>query len=474
MKKRNILRRVAAIVLLLCVKASPCAAFTYSNPTGDEFPILAWFSILPDEEQTPERYRELAEAGFNITFPHFSTLSQVRRALTAMEGTGVYLLATCGEIRSDPQTAIGYLRRQPLVCGYFIGDEPNVAGMEAYGQTCAAIRRYDPVKLVYGNLLPNYANMADVGAESYRDYVQKYIEIVNPGLLSFDNYPIRTSGSTVKLRSGFYENLQIVHEEAERMGWPFWGFALATAHGSYPVPTLAHLRLQIFSNLAFGAQGIQYFTYWTPLGTQWDFHNAPIDENGQRTDVYYLIQQVNGVVQNLSWVFLGAKVKQVGFTANVPTGCATLRRLPDELRRLRCEQGLLVSELENGDKRYLVLVNHSVTEAKNVTITARADRMKRILETGEKQDVLIESYKLEPGNMAVYELLDEGAGVSAPDADVCPQVFAARGCIRVVGGKAEVYTLDGRMVGHTVDVLPVPSGFYVVKTRAGSRKLYVR
>ena len=75
MKKRNILRRVAAIVLLLCVKASPCAAFTYSNPTGDEFPILAWFSILPDEEQTPERYRELAEAGFNITFPHFSTLS---------------------------------------------------------------------------------------------------------------------------------------------------------------------------------------------------------------------------------------------------------------------------------------------------------------------------------------------------------------------------------------------------------------
>ena len=57
MKKRNILRRVAAIVLLLCVKASPCAAFTYSNPTGDEFPILAWFSILPDEEQTPERYR---------------------------------------------------------------------------------------------------------------------------------------------------------------------------------------------------------------------------------------------------------------------------------------------------------------------------------------------------------------------------------------------------------------------------------
>ncbi|MCR4922143.1 MAG: hypothetical protein K5945_10645 [Bacteroidaceae bacterium] len=472
MKTLHIARCLLAAILFITA-VQPVKAYVYSNPTADEFPILGWFSILPDEEQTPERYREMAEAGFNITFPHFSTLTQVRRALTAMDGTGIRLLATCGEIQSDPQNTLSYLRRHKLVVGYFIGDEPNVAGMTAYGQACANIRRHDQQKIVYGNLLPNYAKMADVGAESYRDYVQKYIEKVNTGLLSFDNYPIVKKGGTDVIRDGFFENLQIVHEEADRVGWPFWAFALATAHGSYPIPTLAHLRLQIYSDLAFGAQGIQYFTYWTPLGTQWDFHNAPIDENGNRTGVYDLIQRVNGVVQNLSWVFLGAHVKNVGFTANVPQGCYSYTKFPPEVVRLRCDQGLLVSELENGDKRFLVVVNHSLSTTKRVTLSAHEGRVLKVLETGETEAVKLESRVIDPGNMFVYQLLDEGDHVVQPSVR-CPHIYAGDGRICVEGGEASVYTLGGELVGHTSDVLPIKSGFYVVKANGCSRRVFVR
>ena len=460
--------------MLLAVTVQSVQAYTYANPTDDEFPILAWFSILPDEEQTLARYQELAEAGFNISFSHFSTLAQVRRALNAMNGSGVRLMASCGEIQSDSQNTLSFLRRHPLVCGYFIGDEPSVPGMTAYGQACANIRRYDPQKIVYGNLLPNYINPADVGAESYRDYVQKYIEIVNSGLLSFDNYPIVKSGGKDVIRGGFFENLKIVHEEADRVGWPFWAFALATAHGSYPVPTLTHLRMQIYSDLAFGAQGIQYFTYWTPLGTQWDFHNAPIDENGNRTNVYYLIQQVNGVVQNLSWVFLGAHVKKVGFTADVPQGCTTYTKYPEEVYRLKCDQGLLVSELENGDKRFLVLVNHSLTTTKRITLSAREGRVLKVLETGETEALRIDSRSIEPGNMFVYQLLDEGEGVAQQPSEPRIHAYAGNGSICVVGGEATVYTVGGEFVGRTSDVLPVLPGFYMVKTAQNCRKLYVR
>lgn len=42
---------------------------------------------------------------------------------------------------------------------------------------------------------------------------------------------------------------------------PFWAFALALSHKLdnthfYRIPTLAELRLQVFSNLAYGAQAI--------------------------------------------------------------------------------------------------------------------------------------------------------------------------------------------------------------------------
>ena len=42
----------------------------YTTPTGKEFPIMGWYSLL-GEQVTTERYREMAQAGFNISFSHF-------------------------------------------------------------------------------------------------------------------------------------------------------------------------------------------------------------------------------------------------------------------------------------------------------------------------------------------------------------------------------------------------------------------
>ena len=48
----------------------------YVNPTGDAFPVMAWYSLLGDQV-TPDRYREMAAAGINLSFSHFSTADEV-------------------------------------------------------------------------------------------------------------------------------------------------------------------------------------------------------------------------------------------------------------------------------------------------------------------------------------------------------------------------------------------------------------
>ena len=84
-------------------------------------------------------------------------------------------------------------------------------------------------------------------------------------MVSFDHYPVISDGKgPASLRGEWYENLEIVSAAARKAGKPMWAFALSVPHSSYPAPTPAHLRLQVFSNLAYGAQVIQYFTYWTP------------------------------------------------------------------------------------------------------------------------------------------------------------------------------------------------------------------
>jgi len=36
-------------------------------------------------------------------------------------------------------------------------------------------------------------------------------------------------------------------------------------HIVYPQPEMSHLRIQAYTNLAYGAQGLEYFTYQTPV-----------------------------------------------------------------------------------------------------------------------------------------------------------------------------------------------------------------
>ena len=121
--------------------------------------------------------------------------------------------------------------------------------------------------------------------------------------ISYDHYGIVNN----EIRGNYYQNLEIISEEARKLGKPFWAFALSTAHGSYPVPNVAQLKLQMYSNLAYGAQGLQYFTYWNPGTETWNFHEAPITPEKKRSSVYDFVREVNAELQKRNFVFMRSK-----------------------------------------------------------------------------------------------------------------------------------------------------------------------
>ena len=105
------------------------------------------------------------------------------------------------------------------------------------------------------------------------------------------------------------------------------------------------MRVQIFGNLAYGAQGVQYFTYKCPHPYGgYTYYDAPIDTNNEKTPVWYMVQRINKDIHALTWVFLGAEFLRAGHTNEVtPVGCARLtKRNPTRryqlgnIRRPRC------------------------------------------------------------------------------------------------------------------------------------------
>ena len=399
---KKIASLMLALMLAVGVMAQSKKPHTYKNPTPGEMPILGWFSLL-GEQVTHERYLEMAEAGFNISFSHIYSIEETQKALDAAKDSGVKVLVLAGAMGDQIEDMVKMAKEHPSTAGYFLRDEPTAAEFPELSNIAKRIRAIDDDKLLYLNLFPNYVSTGHLQTKNYADYVRRFIKEVGLGLVSFDHYPVTFDG----LRQDFYANLEDIADESKRAGVPFWAFALSTAHDPYPVPTREALRLQIFSNLAYGAQGIQYFTYTTPLGTQWNFHNAPIDENDQRTDVYYLVKELNERVQGLSHIWLGAKVLEVGHTGKkIPQGAKRLKSLPKGITNIDSNgSGLVVSHLRNGRKEYMMVVNRDLEKTQKVTLECEK-KIKQIVDGGKKKGVSSkgEKYKLGAGDMLLFEL----------------------------------------------------------------------
>lgn len=394
MGSKTILRSCLACFMLCPALFASAARLPETRP----FPVLAW-SGIPEAQTTEARYRELADCGFTIDFSSFSTVAKTTKALDMAAKAGVQILISCPELASDPQGSAKRLMTHSALAGYFIGDEPKVADFQAQATWIQKIRSVDKTHVVYVNLLPDYGTPEQFGAPNYQQYVDRFASTVPTDFLSFDYYPI--VGDSV--RPSWYSNLGVIADAAQKANRPFWAFALSLRHFGYPAATMQNLREEIYSDLAYGAQGIQYFTYWQP---GFDSADSPIDAKGNRTAVYDRVKQMNAEIRAVSPAFLGSRVLSLGHTgATLPPG-TTPYHAAAPIKSLKTEgQGAIVSVLANGNHRYLVIVNRDIDHPMPTTVEFDASaRPLRVAKDGTLNDVNAPSQPIvvDPGDALLF------------------------------------------------------------------------
>lgn len=365
-------------------------------------PILGWYSIPPDFA-TAARYKEMKDAGFDISFSFLRNPDDVQKTLDAALQAGIKVVISCPELKSQTETIVKRFMKHPALAGYFLRDEPPVDGFAELGNWAKRVNAIDPEHFCYVNLFPNYATSAQLGTADYRQYVNRFAKEVPLHFLSFDSYPL-TSAEGVY--SKWHQNLEIFSDEAKRIGKPFWAFAQSILFDNFhEEPSLATMRVQMFTNLAYGAQGLQYFTYWQPVSPAEDFRGGPITLEGRRTAVYDDIKILNQEIRNLSGVFYGSKVKLLQYTGKkIPSGTMRLTTLPEPLKLIETGgKSALVSVLENGNQRFIVMVNMDYKEKMSLTLMGN-DSLKRVLKDGTivPASVYANTIEVEAGDMVVY------------------------------------------------------------------------
>jgi hypothetical protein len=390
--------------IILCLATLCCCTnrVPAEERIENQIPIMAWDENNPGT-LTAERYRVMKEAGITHNFVRgVDSLGQLLTGMDAAQAAGIKILAGCPELETEAEATVNRLKDHPALAGYHLRDEPNRNAFPELGEWIGKIRKTDSRHFCYVNLYPNYATSKQLAAKDYREYIQAYFREVPTEFLSFDHYPVRVYEGKRTVGEEWYENLEIVADECRKAGKRFWAFALTAAHYNFPVATLEDIRLQVYSNLAYGAQGIQYFNW---MNVNPVFKTPPVEfTTGEKTAVYAHVQQVNREIKALSPVFLDASVVWVRHTGeNIPQGTLRLDALPTPVQSFETAgQGAVVSLLEKDSHQYLVIVNRDINA--NLTVkTKMAAPVYKILKDGASVGASgIQTLDVAPGDVLIY------------------------------------------------------------------------
>jgi hypothetical protein len=354
-----------------------------------KFPIMTWPG--PDKSLlTLETFQKIAEAGFSLNMSFYGERDINLKALDLAQQAGIQLLvqdarvAKLVEDASLPLTSldpiIAVYKDHPAFWGYFILDEPNAAKFDRIAEIFAYLKDKDPGHPAYVNLFPTYATPQQLGTETYEQHVQSFLEKVKPTFLSYDHYPI----TSTSLREDYYLNLEIIRGMAEKFGLPFWAFTLVTAHAVYPPPTAAHIRLQLFSDLAYGAKGLQYFTYGTPTGSDFEWKYGLIDPQGKPTLAYEFASEINQQVRQVAPLVAGWKSEAVYHSDPVPKGCRPLAS--DGLVQKVQSCPMVIGIFNLAGDTYVMFVNRDY-ESDRMAMIRFALKVKRLIEVVKDSSV---------------------------------------------------------------------------------------
>lgn len=221
----------------------------------------------------------------------------------------------------------------------------------------------DPYHMAFANLAASEGEGWIGSCKDYNEFLDLVQNKLRPPVWCYDFYPIYSYLNThnpIQTDSGvylnetynrkcrlqdFYKYLEIFRNRSKQSERPFWTFCgtqqhanlngLGTVVQGIPAPTINELRFEAFSALAYGAQGIVYWRYanggnswgkqvaWKPTEDQIDKDPiyaytlnedmllAPINEYGDKTYMWYVVQQINKEIAEYNDIFFECEVLKV-------------------------------------------------------------------------------------------------------------------------------------------------------------------
>ena len=411
--------------------------------------ILSTFSCCPQgdrcegdmTEVTHKSVKHLKEAGFNLLELGWAGPVGAWAAVDACEKYEIDLvfqdMSIIGGMQHcnlDNKVAkevvkglVDRLKPKKHTVGYYVWDEPHSEEQFAEARRqMDMLQEEDPEAFLFTVALPNYNNAGE-NKEGYNwengkfePYVDRFIERMDPPVLSFDYYPIGDYFKGWKGHTFVRENqlddtfmwldMALFRKKAKEYDLPFWfyyqGIPLYECTDYFVFPMV---RCFMYGAILYGAKGLQHYA----AGER---NNLLIKKDGDKDVFFDEMKQIHGEIKALGNTLMALDSKRVYHSAELLPGCEYLKPLVDGIADSEIFVGELphrtsVGELEDAyGNQYVVILNRDYEKALSATLGLKEEfRVYEVNREDGKQRVICEKtgvlpVKLESGDAVVLRL----------------------------------------------------------------------
>ncbi len=385
---------------------------------------------LNSEEVALSRYQAVTDAGIQIMSADGGNIwnneayyDEVIYQLDLAEKAGLKLAICVDCYLGDDTNPAGHpeelkrmvnlIKDHPALWGYQLIDEPNADLFKYIYQAEQVIREIDKEHLCYVNLCCTGGTFGPIGSyhtNTYGEYLDRCLNECHPDFLSFDQYPCLLDRV---IQTNWYSSLEQVADKAKAAGLDFWAFAASCRYrdalGWRVPPSIESLRLQDYTNLAYGAQCLEYFTWAACSG---EFADWVVDMSGEinpTNPTFEYLQFVNREVQKRAFVFDGCDVKWTAHYHEVPAECEAVdeSRIPDVITSVYSKNSFLMSSLENdgGESEYFCIVSRTHLKTTQIHLrfkypvqTVERDGSLKVVNPGDHD------FSIDPGDILIIKI----------------------------------------------------------------------
>ena len=370
--------------LILAFVSITASAALEAAPLREFMILTGWTPTNIDSTLTAQA---LKKAGFNTVLWPLDKLESCRAA-------GLKLMAE----HARPEDA-AKLKSDSAIWGYHLADEPKAPIFPALAEQIKNFREADPNH-------PANINMLCFAGE----LLQHYMRTVKPEVLSYDHYPWWWGSHS------HFEKLEQHRDASLAAGIPLTCWIEANANPNIEwggdqacdPDNAVKLRQSVFTSLAYGVKGIQWFSgeqIFKPGTTE-------LNECGQQ------IAKLNGALQKLGPILLNLRSVDVFHTKPLPR--RTHESQHDHWAQVIGEELLWGMFKDADDTDYILVANRDIHHRQQATIQFQRAGYGRKVKSVQRLDKTTGAWtplssnvrvlfveNLEPGDGQLFKILKE-------------------------------------------------------------------